>query len=161
MQKAVLSLGSNLGDRVNNLKNAIIEINKQIGFSIAISSFYVTEPWGKTDVPDYINIVAIIQTNLSARMLLQKCLAIEEKAGRVRMEKYGSRTLDIDILYYNNAVIDDDDLQVPHPRMFLRKFVLLPLMEIWPDFLDPLTGKTISQFLEQIDDSLFIKKIDI
>ncbi len=161
MQKAVLCLGSNLGNRLTILNSAIQEIKKKIGKPVLKSSFYVTESWGKAGEPDYINMVLVLETDFSARMLLQKCLAIEQKAGRVRLDKYGSRTLDIDIIDYNGEVITEDDLEIPHPRMHLRKFVLLPLEEIWPDFIHPILNISVLQMLDKIDDKLFVKKIDI
>jgi len=128
-----LGLGSNLGDRKVNLEAALEEL-KRNGISVLkTSSFMETDPVGGPKQPKFLNAVAKVQTSLSAEALLQTALAIEQKLGRVRCEKNGPRTIDIDILLYDNAVIKTPTLTIPHPRMWEREFVMGPLKEIEPD----------------------------
>ena len=125
-----LGLGTNLGDRHLNLENAISLINQQVGKILKQSSIHETKAWGKTDQPDFLNLVIKIETKLVPQMLLQKCLSIENEIGRIREEKWGPRLIDIDILYYNDLIIDDENLKIPHPFINEREFVLNPLKEI-------------------------------
>lgn len=152
-------LGSNLGDRHLLLKQAIEAIGKAIGPVIRASSIYETQSWGKTDAPDYLNQVILAQTNLSARSILEEVLAIESSLGRHRAEKWGSRTIDIDILFYGEAVIEEPGLSIPHPELHKRRFTLEPLAEIAPEMLHPLLNKRIFEIKNELKDDLIVKKL--
>ena len=120
---------------------------------------YQTQSWGKTDAPDYLNQVVFLQTELPARMILQKILTIELALGRKREEKWGSRIIDIDILFYGQAIINEPDLQVPHPELHKRRFTLEPLAEIAPHFIHPVYKKEILQLKNDLNDTLIVKKL--
>jgi len=158
MNDVFLLLGSNLGNRQLFLNNAGEAIDREVGSVINHSSIYETQSWGKTDQPDYLNQVLLVRTDLSAREVLERILAIEKSMGRERIEKWGSRTIDIDILFYGDAVISEPDLIVPHPHLHQRKFVLEPLAEIAPQHIHPVLNKSISQ-LNIFDDTLIVKKL--
>jgi 2-amino-4-hydroxy-6-hydroxymethyldihydropteridine diphosphokinase len=114
---------------------------------------------GKTDVPDYLNQVVMLQTDMPPQTILKKILEIEIVLGRRRDEKWGSRTIDIDILFYGERVIDEWGLQIPHPELHKRRFTLEPLNEIAPDFIHPGLKKTIFQLINELTDDLIVKKI--
>lgn len=154
-----LLLGSNLGDRKLLLFEAIKRIETGVGPVLQASSVYETQSWGKTDAPDYLNQVLLLQTEMTARQVLEKILAIELSMGRRREEKWGSRTIDIDILFYGDAVIDEPDLKVPHPEMHKRRFTLAPLAELAPEFEHPLIKKNILQLKNELIDDLVVKKV--
>lgn len=153
-------LGSNLGDSKKYISDALVEIEKEIGIIQAKSSLYQTAAWGKNDQPDFINQVVHVITKLSPEALLQSILSIEIKLGRERIEKWGSRTIDIDILFIDNQVIKTENLVVPHPFLHLRKFTLLPLIEIIPEFIHPIFDKSVSQLLDELDDDLSVRKVE-
>ncbi len=159
MNNVFLLLGSNLGDRKMFLQQAIMHIAYDIAPTVLISSVYETQSWGKTDEPDYLNMVVAIQTDLSAKTILDKILSIEQIMGRERDVKWGSRTIDIDILYYNEDIIDEPGLHVPHPRLHERRFTLEPLAEIAPNFTHPGFNKTNLQLKNELTDSLIVKKL--
>ncbi len=154
---AFLLLGSNLGDRTATLTRAQHEL-ETVGVIMAASGFYQTAAWGKTDQPDFINQAVHLQTMLPAQTLLEVCLNIEKYLGRERIEKWGARTLDIDIIFYGDEIINTPTLQVPHPRMHLRKFVLVPLAEIAGPTIDPVSNKTVTQLLDECEDTLEVTK---
>jgi 2-amino-4-hydroxy-6-hydroxymethyldihydropteridine diphosphokinase len=158
MVDVFLLLGSNLGDRSLLLKQAIMCIEEEIAPVIKQSAVYETQSWGKTDSPDYLNQVILIQTELSAQIILQSILNIEWKIGRVREEKWGPRLIDIDILFYGDAFIDEPELKVPHPELHKRQFTLEPLAEIAPDFIHPTLHKNILQLKNELNDNLIVKK---
>lgn len=159
MNNVFLLLGSNLGDRKLFLQQAILHISYDIAPTQKISSVYETQSWGKTDEPDYLNVVVELETELSAQTILDKILAIEQVMGRVREEKWGSRIIDIDILYYNDAIINEPGLQVPHPQLHNRRFTLEPLAEIAPDFVHPILKKNNLWLKNELKDSLIVKKL--
>jgi len=130
--RAALSLGGNTGDVPQAFVKALVALEAGSAKVVACSSVWRTPPWGKLDQPDFFNIAVFVETSLSPRALLDLCLAIEKAAGRIRAERYGPRTLDIDILTYGGEVIDELGLTIPHPRMLERAFVLVPLAEIAP-----------------------------
>lgn len=130
MEGVYIGLGTNLGDRHLNLGNAINLIGNQIGKVLKQSSIHETKAWGNTNQPDFLNMVIRIETELTPELLLEKCLSIEKEIGRVREEKWGPRIIDIDILYYNDLIIDNENLKIPHPFINEREFVLKPLTEI-------------------------------
>jgi 2-amino-4-hydroxy-6-hydroxymethyldihydropteridine diphosphokinase len=131
---AFLGLGSNLGDRLANLQAAVDAVQAEPGLRVTASSrVWETTPVGGPPQPDYLNAVIRIETDLSARDLLDVARRVEARLGRVRKERWGARTLDADVLLYDDEEIDESDLVVPHPRMKDRAFVLLPLLELEPD----------------------------
>ena len=158
MVDVFLLLGSNLGDRKLLLKQAINSIEEEIAPVIKQSAVYETQSWGKTDSPDYLNQVILIQTELSAQIILQKILNIEWKIGRVREEKWGPRLIDIDILFYGDVLIDEPELKVPHPELHKRRFTLEPLAELAAGFIHPVLHKNISELKNELKDNLIVKK---
>jgi len=155
MEEVILSLGSNMGDRAGNLRRAVALIGEGAGTVTAVSSVYETEPWGfSADTPFY-NMAAIVQTTLAPPEFLAALLAIEEKLGRVRepgTERYTSRPIDIDILFFGDRIIDTEGLSVPHPRLHNRMFVLAPLNEIAPDKVHPVLNRSIRNLFKDCDD---------
>jgi 2-amino-4-hydroxy-6-hydroxymethyldihydropteridine diphosphokinase len=153
MEQAVLSLGSNIGDRMAQLRKAISLLPKQTESSFLISSVYQTSPWGFSSNDLFLNCVLAFETTLTAERLLEKCQDIEILLGRQRQGKgYVSRTMDIDILFYGDIIIENEKLIVPHPLIKKRKFVLIPLEEILPQFIHPKLQKSIHQLLEICQD---------
>ena len=146
----LLGLGSNLGDRVRLIGRAIELLAEQIRLE-AISSIYETEPVGGRDQPWFLNLVCMGVTRLSPRGVLEFTRTIEDALGRERVEESAPRTIDIDILAYDDRVIDELDLQVPHPRMIERAFVLQPLAEIAPEWRHPVEGSTAESLLEGVE----------
>jgi 2-amino-4-hydroxy-6-hydroxymethyldihydropteridine diphosphokinase len=146
--KTAIALGSNLGDSLSILENALLELAQTPGIILVSQSrWYQTKAIGPAQ-PDYLNGCAILQVELTPQELLDTLLEIENKFGRVRLEKWGPRTLDLDLLLYGDIILDTPNLQIPHPRMRERAFVLVPLAEIAPDWLDPVSQKAIA-FLQQ------------
>ncbi|MGN8069158.1 2-amino-4-hydroxy-6-hydroxymethyldihydropteridine diphosphokinase [Mucilaginibacter sp. SG564] len=158
MNNIFLLLGSNLGDRKLFLKQAINHIEAEITPVVKLSSVFETQSWGKTDAPDYLNQVVQLHTSLSARELLEKILAIEIMLGRERKEKWGARTIDIDILFYGDEIVDEPDLKIPHPELHKRRFTLEPLAEIAAAFVHPVLHKDILQLKNELVDDLIVKK---
>lgn len=132
MTRAFLGLGSNLGDRHDYLRNAVAQISDQVG----VSSLYETDPIGGPDQGAYLNLVVELDTSLNARALLELCRTLEADAERVRKQRWGPRTLDVDVLWVDGETVDEADLIVPHPRMRDRAFVMIPLGELAPDLID-------------------------
>jgi 2-amino-4-hydroxy-6-hydroxymethyldihydropteridine diphosphokinase len=159
MNKTYLLTGGNEGDRYLNLQQARANIELICGQLLLISSLYETAAWGKTDQPDFLNQVLLVNTVLSPRSLLDAIFSIEEKGGRKRTVKNAPRTIDIDILFYNRLVLEESGLTIPHPRIAERRFVLEPLNEISPEFVHPVFGKTIHELLLECNDELAVKKI--
>ena len=152
-----LSAGSNLGDRAANLRNGIEDLRK-VGIVLKqVSSIFETEPVGFSDQPWFLNLAAEVETRLSPHELLACCLEIEIRRGRVRSFPAAPRTLDLDILLYDSLIIDQPGLQIPHPRMTHRRFVLEPLVQIAPGFLHPLLKKTIHELLDVCTDSSMVR----
>lgn len=157
---AYLLLGGNLGDREGNLKRAIELLNEKIGKVIAVSSLYETAAWGKTDQAAFLNQAVGLHTSLSAVEVLDLALSIEQELGRVRKDKWGERLIDIDLILFGDQIINiPDKLQVPHPHMQNRKFVMEPLAEIAPEVIHPVLGDTVLAICRNIADPLEVKKI--
>ncbi|HVI47761.1 MAG TPA: 2-amino-4-hydroxy-6-hydroxymethyldihydropteridine diphosphokinase [Chitinophaga sp.] len=159
MNTAILLIGGNLGDRTGNLRKAAELIAENAGRIEKISSLYQTAPWGSVDQPDYLNQGIQISTDMHTLTLLHTLLEIERKIGRIRQEKWGSRVIDVDMIFFNDEVISLPELRIPHPRMQLRQFVLVPLMEIIPDFVHPVLHKTVRELQASCEDHLPAIKI--
>ncbi|MFA6275294.1 MAG: 2-amino-4-hydroxy-6-hydroxymethyldihydropteridine diphosphokinase [Pedobacter sp.] len=159
INRTYLLLGSNLGDRELYLERAVQLISEKVGIVIAKSAVYETEPWGNANQPGFLNLALAVDTRLSPLALLETVLDIEKMLGRIRHEKWGSRIIDIDIILYGDEIIAvDDQLQIPHTEMQNRKFVLEPLAEIAPNFIHPIFGKTITEILTTLTDTLKVSK---
>ncbi|MEM8567987.1 MAG: 2-amino-4-hydroxy-6-hydroxymethyldihydropteridine diphosphokinase [Bacteroidota bacterium] len=152
-------LGSNMGDKQQNLKQAKTHISNSVGKVVAVSSLYQTAAWGKVDQPVFYNQVVQISTELTAPELLDSLLRIEIRMGRQRIEKWGERLIDLDILYFNDEVIEKENLRVPHPGIPERRFTLIPLVELAADFVHPLLRKTNNDLLQELNDNLEVIKI--
>lgn len=156
---AYLLLGTNMGDRLENLNTAISYIENEVGKVFAKSGIYKTEAWGKTDQPSFLNQAIGVESNLQPLVMLKTILAIEQKMGRVRLEKWGQRLIDIDMIFYGNEIISNQDLQLPHPEMHKRKFVLEPLNEIAENFIHPIFKQKVSSILINLTDELTVEKL--
>ena len=155
---AYLLLGSNLGDRAALLRDAQAHLANAAGPVVAASALYETAAWGREDQPAFLNQVLAVHTRLSPESLLAECLATEQRAGRQRLEHWGSRTLDVDILLFGDAIIDRPDLVVPHPRLAERRFALLPLAEIAGAVRHPVWLKSIAELLAACPDPLPVRQ---
>jgi 2-amino-4-hydroxy-6-hydroxymethyldihydropteridine diphosphokinase len=154
--EAALGLGGNLGDVRGAIERALAALAAHPHVALdARSSFYRTPPWGPVAQPPFLNIAALIRTDLPPHALLDLCLAIEASEGRVRAERYGPRTLDIDILAFGDLVLGDDRLTLPHPRLGERAFALVPLAEIAPDLM--IGGSTVREAAARIDRTGIVK----
>jgi len=148
-----LLIGGNLGDRKLNLETALLYIEQKMGFIISRSSVYKTAPWGLVNQNDFLNQALLIHTTKNCTQLLEEILAIELLMGRKRDNiKWAERTMDIDILFFNTAIINEQNLQVPHPHLHKRNFVLTPLLEIANTFVHPKLNKTIQQLMAECED---------
>ncbi|SOD11409.1 2-amino-4-hydroxy-6-hydroxymethyldihydropteridine diphosphokinase [Pedobacter xixiisoli] len=159
-RNAYLLLGTNLGDRTQNLNTAIAFIEREVGPVFVKSSVYETAAWGKTDQPSFLNQAVGVKSDLEPLQLLKVLLAIEQKMGRVRLERWGERLIDIDIIFYGDVIVNDrNDLHLPHPEMHKRRFVLQPLNEIAENFIHPIFKEKISSILTNLSDELTVEKI--
>jgi len=152
-------LGSNLGDRQENLDRARHEISRSVGEIITTSSIYKTAAWGNTNQPDFYNQVIEIRSTLDPDKLFLETQLIEQKMGRVRKEKWSPRIIDIDILFFGDLIIETENLTIPHREIPNRKFTLLPLAEVTPDFIHPVLKKSVLQMLAACTDELPVAKI--
>ena len=158
MNKAYLLIGGNVGNRQQNLQQAVTAINNSCGRVLQQSAVYETAAWGKTDQQAFLNQALLIHTDFTPHQLLEHALEAEALLGRVRKEKYGPRLIDIDILFFNNDIIRETALIIPHPEVQNRRFALAPLVEIAPKLLHPVLHKTISQLLDECPDMLEVTK---
>ena len=159
MHFAYLLTGSNLGNRELLLQNAIRELNINAGEVVQSSSIFETEAWGQKGLPSHLNQALLINTALEPLALLKVIHEIEERLGRVRKEKWGVRVIDIDIIYFDDQIIDLPDLQIPHPLVQERNFALAPLSELAPGFIHPIMGKTNLELLQASNDALEYKRL--
>lgn len=150
MSIAYIALGSNLGDKEKNLRRALLLLTQQGVEVVRVSSFLSTEPYGVTDQPQFLNAVACVRTSLAPLALLDVLLATELAMGRVRLRHWGERNIDLDLLLYEDVVLDTKRLRLPHPDMQNRDFVLLPLAEIAPELKHPTLQKTIYELTENL-----------
>lgn len=157
MEDVFIGLGSNLGNRRENLRYALTELKKQ-GIQIAkVSAVYETEPWGVKEQPPFLNLVLQCKTVLKPLELLRRLKEIERTVGRKETFRWGPRVIDLDILYYGKSIINEPELVVPHPHLKQRAFVLKPLSDIAPDFKDPVTGLSVAEMLDSVSTDGVIK----
>lgn len=145
-----IGIGSNIGDREANCLNAIERLKDKGIVVKKVSSVYETEPWGLKEQPRFINIAVEVETRFSTEELLNTLKAIEKEMGREEAVKWGPRIIDLDILFYDDIVIDMEHLQIPHPLLHERDFILFPLSEIAPDKVHPVLKKTVAQLVEEL-----------
>ncbi|MGK7873115.1 MAG: 2-amino-4-hydroxy-6-hydroxymethyldihydropteridine diphosphokinase [Xenococcaceae cyanobacterium] len=151
VSKSAIALGSNLGDSLTILENALKILAQTPGITLqSYSSWYKTAPIGPPQ-PDYLNGCALLDVQLTPEELLETLLEVEQQFGRVRLERWGARTLDLDLLLFDDLILKTQKLQIPHLRMRERAFVLVPLAEIAPDWIEPVSGKAIVQLLQGLD----------
>jgi len=160
MNGIYLSLGSNMGNRLNHLKEAVKLLEKNGIKTLEESTVYETEPWGNKDQGWFLNLIIEIETNLNPEKLLKKLLEIEQKMGRERNEKWGERIIDLDILYFNKNVHESIDLIVPHAGIPNRKFILIPMTELNPFGLHPILKKNQMELLASCEDALACNPTD-
>ncbi|MFI5322125.1 MAG: 2-amino-4-hydroxy-6-hydroxymethyldihydropteridine diphosphokinase [Thermodesulfobacteriota bacterium] len=157
MPRVFIGIGSNLGDRINNCKKALSEIR---GFSeiVRVSSVYETEPVGNEDQPEFINCAAEIETVLTPRELMERLHSVEDKLERTRGERWGPRTIDLDIIFYDDLIIDTDELTIPHVSVHTRRFVLEPICELDPQLVHPGFGVHVYELLNDLEDAKQVVK---
>lgn len=155
-----IGLGSNEGNSFQILSDAYLDLKKNVGYLTASSSFYETAPWGFESENSFLNAVLKFETNHTAEEIMNILQYLESKAGRKRYESenYTDRTLDLDLLYYDDLISDREELEVPHPRISERLFVLKPMVEIDAEWIDVRHKKSVKQLLKETTDSSFIEK---
>jgi 2-amino-4-hydroxy-6-hydroxymethyldihydropteridine diphosphokinase len=147
-----LLLGANLGDRIATLQAAVNLVTERVGTVVLQSGLYETAPWGGIDQPAFLNQVLAVETTLDPEAVLTQTQTIEQELGRVRLEKWGARLIDIDILYYDSLILQKSSLTIPHPYLHQRRFTLVPLAEIAPTFVHPIFQKTTLELLAECMD---------
>lgn len=152
MNIVYLQLGSNIGNREQQLESAIYEIKERVGHVTNYSKVYESSPWRVDGQSNYLNQVLQVKTEMDANMVLSIALEIEDNLGRKRKEKWGERLIDIDIIFYNNEIIETAELCIPHKHMHERRFVLTPLNEIASSYLHPKYNKTVADLLLECND---------
>jgi len=147
-----LGLGSNIGNRAKNIENALVQISERIGTILCVSSLYESEAWGYSSNNKFLNIAAVVETTIAPEEILQKIKEIESILGRSKKktETYEDRLIDIDILFYDDLIIEKQQLGIPHQHIEKRKFVLAPMLEIAPDFVHPVLRKTIRELNDEL-----------
>jgi len=152
LAEVILHLGTNLGYRAINLELVSIMISNHIGDIISESHIYETEAWGNTDQNDFLNQAMICNTTLSPHDILSQIQVIEAKMGRQKIEHWGPRIIDIDIIFYEQEIIENPNLKIPHPQLTNRNFVLRPLMDICPEHLHPVLNKSVKELVQECED---------
>ncbi len=155
-----LQLGSNLGDRENILINSKGKIEEYIGRIEKESSIYETASWGIEDQPLFLNQILVVKTSLDYCKIFFYIKKIEEKLGRTREKKWASRLIDIDIIFFNQEIIESPEVSIPHKQIASRRFVLEPLAEVAPGFMHPVHNKTVFELLNNCSDNLSVKKLE-
>jgi 2-amino-4-hydroxy-6-hydroxymethyldihydropteridine diphosphokinase len=159
METAVLLLGSNEGDRLRAIGLADAAVEETVGAVVKRSSLYESEPWGIKEQPSFLNIALAVETGLNPRELLEKILSVEKNLGRTRTGgKWGSRIIDIDILFFGDHIINEQGLVIPHPYIKERRFTLMPLCEIMPGLIHPVHKKTIKELFFECKDELWVRE---
>ncbi len=157
--RAFIGIGSNLGEKERNIRRAVDEI-AVMPFTklITVSSLYDSEPVGEVEQGNFVNAVALVETDLQARRLLWNLMLIEQRMGRVRTVRWGPRTIDLDIVIYGKNIVEEDGLVIPHPELEKRAFVLIPLLEIEPDLVHPRTKEPIRKLLKKVKPHSSVKR---
>jgi len=158
MNTAYLLIGGNLGDRAAYLQTALKRIEETCGAISHYSSIYETAAWGNTDQPSFFNQAVVVSTTLSPEALIDQLLTIELEMGRIRDQKYGPRTIDLDILMIDGLIFNTEKLTIPHPQMHNRRFALLPMLEVAPTLIHPLLDQSIEDLLLNCPDTLDVQK---
>jgi 2-amino-4-hydroxy-6-hydroxymethyldihydropteridine diphosphokinase len=158
MAKVFLLFGSNIGDRQGYINDAIVAVSYEIGSILKQSSIFETSAWGNTAQQSFYNTVAVVETKLLPQQLLSVILNIEKELGRERINKWEARVIDIDILYYDDLIFKSENLMIPHPLLHQRKFTLIPLVEIAPNYIHPELQLSNCQLLNCCIDNLEVKK---
>lgn len=151
MGRVYLLLGTNVGNLKENLMRALDELEKNEIRIVKRSKIYKTKPWGRFTQPDFLNMAVEVKTLLSPRELLNRIKGIEKKMGRELTERWGPRIIDIDILFYDNQIIKESDLIIPHPYFFERAFAIIPMVDIASDFIPPLHSKSLKELASGVD----------
>ena len=159
MNSAVLSLGTNIGDRLSNLSKALMLLKELPSRILKKSSVYETAPWGNTKQASFYNQLIEIKTSIIADDLMDNILRIEKKMGRARIKKWEPRIIDIDILFFNDEIIERRNLRIPHQHLHERRFILEPLNEILPQHVHPVLNLTVQQLLDQLEDKSVVEKL--
>lgn len=157
--KVYLGIGTNIGDRSENIQTCLKLIERHAGRLVESSSIYETEPWGVENQDNYYNLVVRIDTGLTPDKLLKTTQSIEKEMGRIKTERWAARIIDIDILFYEDQIIKQPGLTIPHPRLLKRNFVLEPLIEIAPNFIHPIKQKSLLSLRTENPDVSGIKKL--
>ncbi len=158
MHRAYISLGSNVGDREAQLHETVALLGT-VGRVAKVSSFYETEPVEFTEQPWFLNCAAALETDQTSQQLMKALLRIEEDMGRRRLQKKGPRQIDIDILLFDDEVVESEELRIPHPGMAKRRFVLEPLAEIAPEVKHPVMGKTVREMLRELPEGQVVRRV--
>ncbi len=159
MGKTYLLLGGNIGDRIMHLRMARQKVHDLIGKPVSVSSVFETQPWGFVHKTNFLNQLIIVRTFLSPEQVMEKIREIEQHLGRIRDEKqYTERTIDIDILFYDDLILNKKDLTIPHPQLHKRSFALVPLAELEPGLVHPVFKKTIKTLLNECPDTMKVNK---
>ena len=149
--KTLLAIGSNMGDRKGYLDRAVEELGRRAGEVLAVSDLIETKAYGVTDQADFLNGALLLETELSPGDLLEVIHEIEADLDRVRTIRWGPRTVDIDIIFYGDRIVDEEELHIPHVDCYNRRFVLEPAARIAPDYVDPRTGKRVEELLAELE----------
>ncbi len=158
---AIILAGSNLGNRLHNLTEAAMFLEKLSEKNTDSSSVYETAPWGNQQQPPFLNQAFRIHTSITAKVLLAELLSFEKSSGRVRVQQWEPRSIDLDIIFYNHDIISSPELTIPHKHLHERRFVLEPLVELIPDFIHPVFGKRIAELLDTCKDELKVTKFPV